>query len=183
MGLMVRARGFVRGVTTVGGSTKRHQRSEAGLISTLPCRSSFVRRSGSSTAQDTMVRLRTHGVAQVETNSQNVDELRTRRRCQHDPHERPTEGTGHVRAAHGRGRGFLAAYAIPILRPDLDHRLLVICEAVTWGTWLLFAADYFCRFGLANDRNRYFVHHILDFRDHPPAAAAGHSACSAWSRC
>ena len=36
--------------------------------------------------------------------------------------------------------GFLAAYAIPILNPDLDHRWLIICEAATWGTGLLFAA-------------------------------------------
>ena len=59
--------------------------------------------------------------------------------------------------------GFLAAYAIPILNPGLDDRLLVICEAVTWGTWLLFAVNYFCRFGLADDRKRYLLHHILDF--------------------
>ncbi len=59
--------------------------------------------------------------------------------------------------------GFMAAYAIPILNPGLDHHWLIICEAVTWGTWLLFAADYFCRFGLADDRKRYFLHHILDF--------------------
>jgi voltage-gated potassium channel len=57
---------------------------------------------------------------------------------------------------------FLAAYAWPILDPDLDPSLVRLCFVVTWATWLLFAADYLTRLTLSVDRRRFFRHNIPD---------------------
>lgn len=57
---------------------------------------------------------------------------------------------------------FLAAYAIPVLRPGLDDQLLLVFTVITWVTWALFALDYLARFALAPDRRQYFLRHILD---------------------
>lgn len=57
---------------------------------------------------------------------------------------------------------FLAAYAIPILRPGLDDQLLFLFSVVTWVTWALFTLDYLARFTFAADRKQYFRRHVLD---------------------
>jgi hypothetical protein len=36
---------------------------------------------------------------------------------------------------------FLAAYAIPILNPDLPTWLLDLCRSLSWITWGIFAVD------------------------------------------
>ena len=57
---------------------------------------------------------------------------------------------------------FLGAYAWPILDPDLDSAWTGLCLAVTWGTWLLFAADYVTRFTLSLDRRTFVRRNLLD---------------------
>lgn len=57
---------------------------------------------------------------------------------------------------------FLAAYAIPIIWPDLPRSILVACDAVTWVVWALFAIDYLVRLIAAPDRRRYVRTHLLD---------------------
>ncbi len=57
---------------------------------------------------------------------------------------------------------FLAAYAWPILDPDLPAAAAVACEVVTWVAWAVFAADYAIRVTLAADRRRYVVRHLHD---------------------
>jgi voltage-gated potassium channel len=57
---------------------------------------------------------------------------------------------------------FLAAYATPILRPQLPENWRAACRAVVILTWALFAADYMVRLLLATHRWRYFWRHLLD---------------------
>lgn len=57
---------------------------------------------------------------------------------------------------------FLAAYAIPILHPNLPHWLNRLCWWTTWLTWLLFVADFVVRIGLADNRRAYVLRHWLD---------------------
>lgn len=57
---------------------------------------------------------------------------------------------------------FLAAYALPILQPQLHSAALVACRAVAWVTWALFGIDYLARLALAADRRSYFFRHLLD---------------------
>jgi voltage-gated potassium channel len=57
---------------------------------------------------------------------------------------------------------FLAAYALPILVPDLDQALRAVCRAVVWVTWLLFALDYVVRFVLVPHKRAFFRRHLLD---------------------
>lgn len=57
---------------------------------------------------------------------------------------------------------FLAAYAWPILKPDLDPALVNLCQAVTWVTWLLFAIDYLTRLTLSVDRPVFIRRNLLD---------------------
>jgi voltage-gated potassium channel len=51
---------------------------------------------------------------------------------------------------------FLAAYAWPIIQPDLPAAWDRACEITNWATWAVFALDYAVRFGLA-PRRRSFV--------------------------
>jgi voltage-gated potassium channel len=57
---------------------------------------------------------------------------------------------------------FLAAYAWPILQPDLAHGLVVLCRMLTWTVWGLFVVDYVVRLAQAEHRRRWFVRHLLD---------------------
>lgn len=50
---------------------------------------------------------------------------------------------------------FLAAFAWPILDPELDPALRAACRAVSWGTWAAFALDYAVRLRLSSDRWRF----------------------------
>jgi len=57
---------------------------------------------------------------------------------------------------------FLAAYAVPILDPDLPSWLLDLCRSLSWITWGIFAGDIVVRLVLADERARYLVHHWYD---------------------
>jgi voltage-gated potassium channel len=57
---------------------------------------------------------------------------------------------------------FLAAYATPILRPELTNPWLTVCHAVTWATWALFAADYAARLVLSRSRAAFIRGNMLD---------------------
>jgi voltage-gated potassium channel len=57
---------------------------------------------------------------------------------------------------------FLAAYAAPILRPDLASPWPAVCELVTWGAWGLFAVDYVARFALSRDRVGFVRGNLFD---------------------
>jgi voltage-gated potassium channel len=57
---------------------------------------------------------------------------------------------------------FLAAYAWPILDPELPPGGAFACAAVTWAAWATFGVDYAVRVALAPDRARYFVRHVHD---------------------
>ena len=57
---------------------------------------------------------------------------------------------------------FLAAYAVPILHPDLPSWLLDLCRSLSWITWGLFVVDIVVRLVLADERLRYLVRHWYD---------------------
>jgi voltage-gated potassium channel len=57
---------------------------------------------------------------------------------------------------------FLAAYATPILRPDLVSPWPSICGLVAWGTWALFVVDYVARLALSRDRATFARGHLFD---------------------
>src|SRR5215213_9333567 len=57
---------------------------------------------------------------------------------------------------------FLAAYAAPILNPDLPSWLLDLCRSLSWITWGLFVVDIVVRLVLADERVRYLVRHWYD---------------------
>jgi voltage-gated potassium channel len=57
---------------------------------------------------------------------------------------------------------FLAAYAWPILDPDLSAGVLLACALVTWTAWAVFAVEYVTRVALAPDRRRYVLRHLHD---------------------
>ena len=46
---------------------------------------------------------------------------------------------------------FLAAYAWPILQPDLVNPWLTVCRLVTWAAWALFVVDCVARLALSSD--------------------------------
>jgi len=50
--------------------------------------------------------------------------------------------------------GVLAAYAIPIINPDIPSRLERACEVIVWATWVLFGLDFIVRVVLAVRRPR-----------------------------
>jgi voltage-gated potassium channel len=56
---------------------------------------------------------------------------------------------------------FLAGYALPILRPDLNPNVLAVCTAATWVAWAVFAVDYLVRLAIADDRWRFVRHNVL----------------------
>jgi voltage-gated potassium channel len=57
---------------------------------------------------------------------------------------------------------FLAAYAIPILKPDLPGWAAAMCIGAAATTWALFVVDYVVRLRLAPDRRTYVRKHVLD---------------------
>ncbi|MEU7315678.1 potassium channel family protein [Streptomyces sp. NPDC007083] len=56
---------------------------------------------------------------------------------------------------------FLAAYAWPILQPDLSPRWRTACTWASWITWGLFALDYVVRLVRAVDRWVYFKRNLF----------------------
>lgn len=57
---------------------------------------------------------------------------------------------------------FLAAYAIPILKPDASEALRAACRTTVWVTWALLAVEVVVRFILAGSKRTFFRHHWLD---------------------
>jgi len=57
---------------------------------------------------------------------------------------------------------FLAAYAVPILYPDLPTSLLDLCRSLSWITWGIFVADIAVRLFLAEQRLGYLAQHWYD---------------------
>jgi voltage-gated potassium channel len=57
---------------------------------------------------------------------------------------------------------FLAAYALPVLDPDLPTWLLDLCRWLSWITWGVFVVDLVVRLALADERLRYLVRHWYD---------------------
>ncbi|MGY2004483.1 potassium channel family protein [Blastococcus sp. SYSU DS1024] len=57
---------------------------------------------------------------------------------------------------------FLAAYAWPILEPDLAAPWPAVCRWVTWLTWLWFAVDYGVRLTLSEHRRTFVRTHLFD---------------------
>jgi voltage-gated potassium channel len=57
---------------------------------------------------------------------------------------------------------FLAAYAWPILVPDLATPWPGICHILTWAMWGLFALDYIARLALSRSRWRFVRGSIFD---------------------
>jgi voltage-gated potassium channel len=57
---------------------------------------------------------------------------------------------------------FLAAYAIPIINPDIPPAAAHACEVIVWATWVLFGLDFIVRVVLADHRPRYILRHWLD---------------------
>jgi voltage-gated potassium channel len=58
--------------------------------------------------------------------------------------------------------GFLAAYALPILRPDLPGGWRTGCDAATLIIWIIFWLDFLARFTLATDRRRFLRQNLFD---------------------
>jgi voltage-gated potassium channel len=57
---------------------------------------------------------------------------------------------------------FLAAYAWPILAPDLDQPWPGVCRVLTWATWGAFAVDYVVRLALSRSRSVFVRRNLLD---------------------
>ena len=57
---------------------------------------------------------------------------------------------------------FLAAYAWPILDPDLDPRWVQACSVVVWLTWGVLVIELLVRFVSAEDRWRFVKRHPVD---------------------
>ncbi len=57
---------------------------------------------------------------------------------------------------------FLAAYAVPVLAPDLPAWLLDLCRWLIWITWGIFVVDIAVRLALTDGRLRYLVRHWYD---------------------
>jgi voltage-gated potassium channel len=57
---------------------------------------------------------------------------------------------------------FLAAYAVPILHPDLPSWLFNLCRSLSWITWGIFVVDIVVRLVLADERVRYLIRHWYD---------------------
>lgn len=62
------------------------------------------------------------------------------------------------------GTGFLIAYSVLVLVPDLDGALLLVTGAVLVITWVVFAVDMVARIALSDRgrRARFVLHHPLD---------------------
>lgn len=57
---------------------------------------------------------------------------------------------------------FVAAYAWPILNPDLPRGWATACRVSAWATWAAFALDYAARLALSVDRRRFIRSSPLD---------------------
>ncbi len=57
---------------------------------------------------------------------------------------------------------FLAAYAWPILQPDVVHPVRQVCSIVVYAVWALFAVDFITRVVLSDARWHFIAHHIPD---------------------
>lgn len=57
---------------------------------------------------------------------------------------------------------FLAAYAWPILDTSISSTWLHACERIQDVVWVMFGIDYVIRLGLAEQRWRFFWHHLVD---------------------
>lgn len=57
---------------------------------------------------------------------------------------------------------FFAAYAMPILWPDLPPRIRTVLLVLSALTWVMFVVDYLVRVVLAPDRPRYLRRHWVD---------------------
>lgn len=57
---------------------------------------------------------------------------------------------------------FLAAYAAPIIKPDLPGDAVRAAGWIVTGTWALFAVDFLIRLALAEHRWRFVRRHPLD---------------------
>ena len=64
---------------------------------------------------------------------------------------------------HTMGILFLAAYALPIINPELPAATVSICRWTLIIVWLLFAVEYFVRLSIAEDKKKYFRSNLLDF--------------------
>lgn len=62
----------------------------------------------------------------------------------------------------GLAVAFLAAYAIPILWPDLPDYWHTASNVTNWLVWAAFMADYLVRLALADDRWTWFRTHPFD---------------------
>ncbi|MCN0150890.1 potassium channel family protein [Salinispora arenicola] len=58
--------------------------------------------------------------------------------------------------------GFLAAYAAPILDPQLNSAWTAVCRSATFIIWLLFWLDMVVRFVLHTQRLRFLREHLFD---------------------
>ena len=58
---------------------------------------------------------------------------------------------------------FLAAYAWPILQPDLEASARTACSVVLWVVWLTFGVDYTVRLVTSSNKVHWFTRHLLDF--------------------
>ncbi|MCL1800515.1 MAG: potassium channel family protein [Promicromonosporaceae bacterium] len=58
---------------------------------------------------------------------------------------------------------FLAAFAVPIIWPDLMHPILNFTTEIIVGTWIAFAVDFVIRFILAIDKLKFFKANVIDF--------------------
>lgn len=57
---------------------------------------------------------------------------------------------------------FVAAYAWPILDPDLHSSVVLLCASVVWVTWALLVVDLFARLVLTEDRWSFVRRHPVD---------------------
>ncbi len=57
---------------------------------------------------------------------------------------------------------FLAAYAWPILQPDVVHPVRQMCSIVVYAVWALFAVDFITRVVLSDARWHFIGYHIPD---------------------
>jgi len=57
---------------------------------------------------------------------------------------------------------FLAAYAIPIINPDIPAGLAQACRVAVWVIWALIGAEFIVRVALAERRPHYILRHWFD---------------------
>jgi len=57
---------------------------------------------------------------------------------------------------------FTLSFVVPIYWYPINSTLKSVCEIVNYGTWVLFAADYFYQIKLAPDNIKYLKTHIFE---------------------